>query len=303
MKNIRTVMYVKRECVKPMKNFLPISISIIISALVAYGVVQYSGSKKATDTTIAETAYTRVMRTHTIRCGYSVRYPHIMKDPNSGKLSGVSYDYMQALGEKLSLKIEWVQEAGLGEMVQDLKVHKYDAFCTFVWPTAGRAREIDFIAPAARVPVLPYARKDDMRFDGSLAKMNSPMVRFVVIDGYAQTRMVSDQFPNAQKISLPETSSPDVPFQNVLANKGDIVLAEPPFAAEFNRKNGEVVRLIPGITLADFPESIAIPGNEYQLQRMLSLATDELVNNGTMKKIFQSYGVENFFISIAQANP
>ena len=36
-----------------------------------------------------ETAYERVTRTGVLRCGYATWPPNVMKDPNTGKVSGI----------------------------------------------------------------------------------------------------------------------------------------------------------------------------------------------------------------------
>lgn len=41
-----------------------------------------------------ESSYDRVMRTRTLRCGYGIFQPMIMKDPNTRKISGIFVDIM-----------------------------------------------------------------------------------------------------------------------------------------------------------------------------------------------------------------
>lgn len=275
-----------------------------LSLLLAAVALWFSLSNNAPQhETARESVYDRVMQSGTLRCGYALRYPFLQKDPNTGQLSGIAYDYTEALGEKLSLKIEWVQEAGLGEMVKDLNSGKFDAFCAALWPTAARAREIDFVHPIGRLPIYAFVRQDDTRFDQNYDGMNDAQVRFAVVDGYAQNKMIDLWFPKAQKIALPELSSFDELFQMLLTNKADIVVGEITVVNDFNAKNNNPLRRVPQPPLGEFPLSTGVPGRKYELQRMLSLATMELINNGTMKKIFDKYGMTENLVPIAQANP
>lgn len=81
-----------------------------------------------------ESAYDRVIRTGTIRCGYAISPPVMVQDPNTKKLSGLDYDLWQEIGKDLGLKIEFVEEAGWGNFIEGLRSNRYDAFCTELWP-------------------------------------------------------------------------------------------------------------------------------------------------------------------------
>src|SRR6202012_5680823 len=94
-----------------------------------------------------ESAYQRVMRTQTIRCGYVLWTPFLVKDPNSGKLSGVFYDYTEALAKALHLKIEWDEEMGWADFPSALNEGRVDVMCGGSRPNSSRAREIDFVKP------------------------------------------------------------------------------------------------------------------------------------------------------------
>lgn len=64
-----------------------------------------------------ESVYDRVMRTGTIRCGYLAWKDFIDIDPNTGAMTGIIHDYMDALSRNLGLKLEWTAEVGRGDYV------------------------------------------------------------------------------------------------------------------------------------------------------------------------------------------
>lgn len=76
-----------------------------------------------------ESAYERVMRTQTIRCGYVVYPPAVIQDPNTGALSGIIYDVMQEAGNLLGLEIEWAEEVGWANTVETIRTGRTDAIC------------------------------------------------------------------------------------------------------------------------------------------------------------------------------
>lgn len=62
----------------------------------------------------AESVYERVIKSGTLKCGYIPYPPAMIVDPNTGEKSGIFYEFMNEVGKRLSLKVEWVQESGWG---------------------------------------------------------------------------------------------------------------------------------------------------------------------------------------------
>lgn len=53
-----------------------------------------------------ETAYERVMRTGTLRCGYAEWDSAVMRDPNTGAFHGSVVEVVNALAKSSDIKIE-----------------------------------------------------------------------------------------------------------------------------------------------------------------------------------------------------
>lgn len=68
-----------------------------------------------------ETAFERVVRTNTLRCGYYVFPPITSRDVKTQKLSGLSIDMMERIGQSSGLKIEWAEEVDFGTWPQGLR--------------------------------------------------------------------------------------------------------------------------------------------------------------------------------------
>ncbi|MCI5060578.1 MAG: transporter substrate-binding domain-containing protein, partial [Alphaproteobacteria bacterium] len=74
-------------------------------------------------------AYDRIEKSRKIRCGYGIWHPTIIKDPATGEMSGIIYEYVEALGTALGLEIEWTEEIGWGEFPTALKTGRIDVMC------------------------------------------------------------------------------------------------------------------------------------------------------------------------------
>ncbi|MCB1551812.1 MAG: ABC transporter substrate-binding protein, partial [Alphaproteobacteria bacterium] len=65
-----------------------------------------------------EKAYDRVVESGVIRCGYGISPPVMVKDPNTGVMSGLDVEIWNEIGKELGLKIEWAEEAGWGNFIE-----------------------------------------------------------------------------------------------------------------------------------------------------------------------------------------
>ena len=113
--------------------------------------------------------FDRVIANKTIHCGYFVWPPYIEKDANTGKISGINYEVMEAIGKNLGIKIEWTQEIGMGEIITALNSGKVDMMCPSVWPDPVKLQQLTLTRPTFYNTVIAVVRAGDKRFDGDLS--------------------------------------------------------------------------------------------------------------------------------------
>jgi polar amino acid transport system substrate-binding protein len=248
------------------------------------------GSKPSITTAAKESTYDRVMRTGTIRCGYAMWPPFIMKDPNSGKLSGFEYDYMQALGDALHLKIDWSEEVGWGDFPSALNAGRIDAFCAGAWPSATRAREIDFTRPIVYQPLYAYVRAGDPRFDNNSAAIDDPSVTAVTMDGEMSSLVAASDFLKAKTVQLPQLSNASELLLNVVTGKGDVTFTDSITESRFAANNpGKIRRVVTKMPLRVFGVPLAIARGQDAFAHMVNIATDEMLLSGKIEKILAPY--------------
>ena len=237
-----------------------------------------------------ESAYDRVMRTQTIRCGYTMWPPLLIKDSNTGALSGTIHDYVEALGEALHLKVVWTEEVGWGDFPAALGAGRIDAFCAGAWPTAARARQADFVIPTTYQGMYAYTRPDDHRFDNNIGAINDPSVTIATMDGEVSALIAASDFPKAKTIQLPSLASSSDALNNVAMGKADVTLTDPITAGQYDANNPGKIRRIPTKTpLRVLGNPLVIPQGEDKLRRMLDTATEELLASGQIEKIIVKY--------------
>ncbi|MGD9649922.1 MAG: substrate-binding periplasmic protein, partial [Dongiaceae bacterium] len=179
------------------------AIVVVIIMLRFYGP---SSSAPALETKKAESTFERITRTGVIRCGYGTWPPYLMKDPNTGQLSGMNYEVMEAIGRNLELKIEWTEEVGWGNYIEGINTKRYDMFCASVWPNGPRTKNTTLTKPTFYSAAYALARIDDHRFDGDLSKVNDPAVKISVIEGDYTESLAKEDYPKASRNVLSPNS-------------------------------------------------------------------------------------------------
>jgi ABC-type amino acid transport substrate-binding protein len=237
-----------------------------------------------------ESTYDRVMRTQTIRCGYLLWNPVLIKDPNTGQLSGIFYDYLEGLGKALHLKIEWTEEMGWGDFPAALRSGRIDAMCAGGWANSTRARVIDFVRPIFYQTMYAYARVDDKRFDNNLGAINDPSVTIITVEGATGSVVAAQDFPKAKNMQLPEMTSFADSFVSLVGGKGDVVITQSSTGIQYDAANPGKIRRIPATApLRFFGTRIAIDAGQERFRRMLDFASDEMLASGEIEKIIEKY--------------
>lgn len=238
----------------------------------------------------AETSvYDSVVKRGTIRCGYGIYNPGCMKDPNTGKLSGIGVDTLELAAKNLGLKVEWTEEVGWGTMIEGLQTNRYDIIVTPVWATSDRARVIDFSKPLFFSPVFAYVKAGDKRFSaGNLKSLNSPQYSIASIDGATAEIIAQEDFPNVKRVSLPQLSDFSQLLLTVSSGKADMTFTEPADAAAFMKSNpGSIERI--GAPVRVFPNCWIFKRGQMEFRNMINTALDQLINSGAVDRIISKY--------------
>jgi ABC-type amino acid transport substrate-binding protein len=259
-------------------------------SLAAAGIAIYGTGKSQAPAAQAESTYERVLRTGVIRCAYGIYAPPMIKDPNTGQLSGIFYDVMQEVGKRLGVKVEWVEEVGYGTIAEGFRTDRYDAFCSTVWPTPERSRGGDFTIPLYYSPVDVFVRADDHRFDGDPQKLNDPAYTFSGRDGDVSATFAKQLFPNARIVNIPDLGDTVQILEDVQHGKADAAINSPELFAQFLAKNPGTLRdLTPDHPVKAAPNTIMIKPDQYQFKVMLDTALADLLNSGFIDAELEKY--------------
>jgi polar amino acid transport system substrate-binding protein len=257
-------------------------------ALLMFGCGDIASKK----TTTQLTAYDRVVNSGELKVGYVPYPPGLIKDPNTGQLSGIFYETLEATGKALGIKIVWKEEVTWGTMIEGLKTKRYDLIGSPVWANSTRGKFADFTTPLYLSGIGAYVRSADNKF--SLENINNTNTRISTIDGEMSKLIADNDFPNASQVSLPQMSDVSQMLLEVETKKADVTFVEPYIAEKYLLNKGSVlVNIAVDSPVRIFPNSYMLNKGETDLKSMLDIAIHEQINLGYVEKLMVKYTGSN----------
>ncbi len=247
-------------------------------------------SSSSVQTSGRQSTYDRIIQSGKIRCGYLIYPPGCVKDPNTGKLSGMGIDAIELIAKKLGLEVEWTEEVLWGTMLEGLETGRYDMIATPIWTNPNRAKKILFSNPLYYSSVFIFARKGDHRFKNHWELINDPKVNISTIDGGTVEIIAREDFPQATRLSMPETTDVAQFLLNVATHKSDVAFVESTIANRYMRNNPDTIESVnPDRPIRIFADSYMYRRGEFEFKAMLDTVLDEVINSGAMDKIISKY--------------
>ncbi len=248
----------------------------------------------------SQPVYERVMKDRTLRCGYFNYAPYVMRDPNTGKLSGSFYDLTEKLAQVMNLKVEWTQETTFSTYIEDMRTGRYDVMCGGFWPI-GNMADMAYTDPVFFVPYYVYVRADDHRFDKNVALLNNPQYKFATIDGETSSIVKSEDFPNAKSVSLPNVSDVSQILLEVSSKRADATTAEPIVADLFLKNNSGTLRAIHTKEPVRVFETVwTVSAGEQKLANWLNNGVRQMLFSGFVEPIVEKYHGKGTFLPVAK---
>jgi ABC-type amino acid transport substrate-binding protein len=231
----------------------------------------------------------RVLTSGVIRCSYVNNAPGVIKDPNTGVLSGIMVELLEETAKNLGLRVEWTREVGWSSLLQEVLGDHADV-SAYVWPNSSRAKQVDFSVPIFYNGIGVWVKDNNHRFDGNLKLLNSKEVRFSATDGSLSMVIPKQVFPNATILSLPEDSSVSQILLDVVNKKADATCVDSYHGLEFLKHNpGSVRNIAANNPIKIFGNAFIFKQNETEFKVMLDTAILELINGGYVDKLIKKY--------------
>jgi len=260
---------------------------MVLSTMVSFATVKFS---EITPSAIKKSVYDRVVSSGTIKACYVITPPSLIKDPNNGQLSGISFDVLEQAAKNLGLKLSWDYEVGWGEMIEALNTDKCDIIGSALWGNSNRGKSADFTIPLFYSAINAYVRADDYRFDGNLKIANDGKYTLATIDGTTPQLIATRQFPDAKTLELPQNSDASLLLVNVTSGKADMTFVEASTARLYDKNNPNKLRAVANVKpVAIYEDIMLVKKGEYELKTTIDGALKELLYGGYVDDIIDRY--------------
>jgi polar amino acid transport system substrate-binding protein len=244
----------------------------------------------AQPSTPSEGTLARIVRTQTLRVGYEGYPPYTIKDPSTGKLSGISVEIADLIAREAGWKVEWV-ESSPDTKIPDLQAGKFDVMTEPILGTIPRASRVGFTRPYAYFgDASAIVRKGEARFKG-IHDLNQPGVTIAVRAGYTDQTYAADNLPAASLRALKVEDTSQV-FLEVIAGKADVALANSDEVRAFVAAHpSEVEARFVDPAPAYIPAGLMLRQGDFTFYNFLNVALDYLDTNGDLARVRNKYGI------------
>jgi ABC-type amino acid transport substrate-binding protein len=268
------------------KNGFLILIAVLISVALNWCLFGRSGEGMSNGK--KETAFEHILRTRTIRCGYYIYPPVTYKDPNTGKLSGLSVDMIERIAKRADLKVEWVQEVNFGDWQLGLQAKRYDLACTPMWPNTAIGQVVYFTRPFFYAGIYPIGRSGETRFR-TLADINQAGVTLSAQEGSENFYLSKELFPQAKMTSVAPNADGNLIAQNVMNHKADVLLSDKNLVNEINNTNPNALKILVQQPVKMMPFTLAVSVGEDSFLQFINNATDEMLLTGEIDRLLKKW--------------
>lgn len=230
--------------------------------------------------------YDRVVKTKTLRCGYLMWEPYLMKDLKTGEMSGVTYDYINAVAARSGIKVDWSVDVTPDQIVPSLTTGKADMFCIPCSPVPEFEKQLDFIGGFGKLPYFVYTA-NDKKWDEATLKT----ARFTTVDGYIPMVETPKAFPDAKISSLPQTTSAGELYDQIKFGKTDAILNEHLSASLYMKNNPGVIRRFSDEPIVLKPMSFPAPKGDVKWKEFVNreFDTEKPENKKLLEDLMDKY--------------
>jgi polar amino acid transport system substrate-binding protein len=222
-----------------------------------------------------------------MRVGYVVYPPTVVKNPNTGELSGHFVDAARFIADVMKVRVQFV-EATWSTFVAGLQSGQFDLSIAATYRTIPRATAVAFTTPIIYIGNGAIVRRGDTRFR-SLSDFDKPAITIAVAQGEASHEYALQHLPTAH-LTVLSTADLSQPLTEVIAGRADVGLADAWTTAQFAAKHPEVVDLFAGQPYDLTPVGWAVRQNDTEFLNFVNTAVDYLISTGRMRDWERKYG-------------
>ena len=281
---------VKEKCSKALLHLL----LVFIISLLIFGCGTREGGQGQVDqiTTNGKSVLEKVKREKVLKVGYVKYPPYVIRNPNTGALSGFYIELIEYVAKLTGAKVSY-HESNWGTMITDIKAHKYDVQAAPIFRTTPRAMEVSFLRPIGYFGNGAVVRKGDTRFKNPL-DFNREGVKIAVAQGEVGHEFAK-KFLTKTKLIVIQTEDIARPLLDVVTGRADAGIADAWTTYRFVQQHPDAVEDL----FAEKPFNIVsaswfVRQGDPVWEQFLNTAIDFLESSGEIERLSQKYQVPSF---------
>lgn len=221
----------------------------------------------------------KVQKEGTLHVTYVVYPPTVIKDPNTGELSGHFVDAIRFIADIMKVKLEF-HEAQFGTFVAGLQNGQSDLSIAATYRTIPRAMAVAFTRPIIYIGNGAVVRKEDQRFS-RVEDFNKEGLTLSMAQGEASHEFAREHLTQAT-LNVLSTADLSLPLAEVLVGRADVGLADAWTTSKFAAEHAEVSDLFAGSPYDLTPVGWAVRSDDLEWLQFLNTALDYCISTGRM---------------------
>ena len=224
-----------------------------------------------------------------MKVGYINYPPAVIKDPNTGQLSGEFVEIARHIAQELNVKLEF-QEASWSTFITGLQTHQYDVSIAPTYIKISRASNVAFTKPIAYLGNSAGVRKNDPRFANvkSPIDFDRPGIVVAVVQGEAADLYVKQHFAKARILEL-SGSDLAAPLTLVASEQADVGMTDAYVIKTFSAQNPQIRDVFASDPYDVSPMAWAVRPSDYRLLNFLNNSLEYLESTGKIQEWQQQY--------------
>jgi polar amino acid transport system substrate-binding protein len=224
---------------------------------------------------------------HVIDAGYIIYPPAVIKDPNTGKLSGHFVDAIEAIAKEVNATVRY-HEVTWATFVPELQSGKFDVTIAATYVTIPRALVVAYTRPLFYLGSAALVRADEKRFS-KLEDLNRSDVRIALTQGTAEVQIAEKELKNAKRSVI---ASPDLnlAFLEVVTGRADATLNDEVMAHEFAKNNSGTKVILDSPPFNMTAVAWPVRQGDQEWVNFLNNALRYLETTGQLQKFEEHYG-------------
>ena len=249
-------------------------------------ILSFTGCKDKTAGSSSTDTFDKIKKEGVLRVGHLLAPPWVIRDPDTGELSGTSVETIQEIARLMEIRLEFV-EATFATFAAGLQSHKFDLSICPTFSTIPRAKSVAFTRPQMFVGNSAIIKKGDNRFK-TFDDIDQENVVVAVTQGEQGHEYAKANFKKAQ-IKVLSVGDQALTFSEVLSGRSDVALGDAWFTSKFAAEHPEAVDLFADNPYNVTPVAWAVRYEDLSLLAFINTCLDYLDSIGKLEELDRKY--------------